>query len=129
MRGFWAGPRLGRSSARTSQPLLPASHARRISEEDFWRNYFSHVFAVKRRFDIAAREPSPATRHANVMLEAIDSAFGTSASAAYAAEAVQHDELPPPSTPMSPAALLKTVSCVGAGPSSLRGPAGPVFPP
>ena len=31
--------------------LLPRLVPRRISEEEFWRNYFSHVFAVKRRFE------------------------------------------------------------------------------
>ena len=32
--------------------LLPRLVPKRISEEDFWRNYFSHVFAVKRRFEL-----------------------------------------------------------------------------
>lgn len=33
---------------------------RSISEEDFWRNYFSHVFAVKRRFELGLHvEPPP----------------------------------------------------------------------
>jgi len=36
--------------------LLPKLVPKRISEEDFWRNYFSHVFAVKRRFELG--EPS-----------------------------------------------------------------------
>ena len=37
------------AGARRPPPALP--HARRVSEEHFWRNYFSHVFAVKRRFE------------------------------------------------------------------------------
>lgn len=32
--------------------LLPKLVPKRISEEDFWRNYFSHVFAVKRRYEL-----------------------------------------------------------------------------
>ena len=31
-------------------PTLMRSAAHSVSEEDFWRNYFSHVFAVKRSF-------------------------------------------------------------------------------
>ena len=31
--------------------LLPRLVPTRVSEEDFWRNYFSHVFAVKSKYD------------------------------------------------------------------------------
>jgi len=39
--------------------LIPRLVPSRISEEDFWRNYFSHVFAVKRRFEAEAAAPEP----------------------------------------------------------------------
>ena len=41
---------LGSSCALSLLSLLSALC--RISEEEFWRNYFSHVFAVKRRFEL-----------------------------------------------------------------------------
>ena len=31
--------------------LLPRLVPTRVSEEDFWRNYFSHVFAVKSKYE------------------------------------------------------------------------------
>jgi len=34
--------------------ILPRLVPRRVSEEEFWRNYFSHVFAVKQQFERAA---------------------------------------------------------------------------
>ena len=39
--------------------LLPRLVPKRISEEDFWRNYFSHVFAVKKRFELGLVDGVP----------------------------------------------------------------------
>ena len=39
--------------------LLPKLVPKRISEEEFWRNYFSHVFAVKQRFELGHRSGDP----------------------------------------------------------------------
>ena len=79
--------------------LLPRLVPKRISEEEFWHNYFSHVFAVKRRYELGV---------------------ATSAEAALAVPsngAVAHDDAGAssadeivPATPASPSPLTKTVS-------------------
>ena len=68
----------------------PHSNAR-SSEEEFWRNYFSHVFAVKRRYELGGGGAEPA----NSSLSIDDG--GPS------------EEIVP-ATPASPSPLSKTVS-------------------
>ena len=64
----------------------------RISEEEFWRNYFSHVFAVKRRFELGGGTvETPWT------------------GGAPADEGASYDDILP-ATPASPSPLTKTVS-------------------
>eukprot|EP00962_Isochrysis_galbana_P018704 scaffold5390_cov116-Isochrysis_galbana.AAC.6 len=46
-------------------PLTPTALTRSVSEEDFWRNYFSHIFAIKRQFALqAAGDAMPGGRAA-----------------------------------------------------------------
>ena len=41
----------------------PNPNPNSVSEEDFWRNYFSHVFAVKRSFADPNQAPLPNGQH------------------------------------------------------------------
>lgn len=73
--------------------LLPRLVPKRISEEEFWRNYFSHVFAVKRRYELGGGGGELSVPGSSCADEA-----GTSC-----------DEIVP-ATPASPSPLTKTVS-------------------
>lgn len=57
--------------------LLPRLVPKRISEEEFWRNYFSHVFAVKQRFALGCigSEPTPTPMTADC--STVDSSTGS----------------------------------------------------
>ena len=81
--------------------LLPRLVPKRISEEDFWRNYFSHVFAVKRRFEIGRSEPP--------LTEAPPPTAST-ACATGACGASDMGVMETPATPASPSRLGMTVS-------------------
>ena len=81
--------------------LLPRLVPKRISEEDFWRNYFSHVFAVKRRFEIGRSEPP--------LTEAPPPTAST-ACATGACGASDMSVMETPATPASPSRLGMTVS-------------------
>ena len=72
--------------------LLPRLVPKHISEEAFWRNYFSHVFAVKRRYELTVL----ANGEANGVHYGGDVSPGSP-------EIV-------PATPASPLPLSKTVS-------------------
>ena len=80
------------SGDRRLHRLLPKLVPKRISEEEFWRNYFSHVFAVKRRYELGAG--SAASSH---------STTHSSTDCELPAEIV-------PATPASPSPLTKTVN-------------------
>ena len=73
--------------------LLPRLVPKRIAEEVFWRNYFSHVFAVKRRYELGAGS--------------MDLAMNSDDSSALTAP--ESPEILP-ATPASPSPLTKTVS-------------------
>lgn len=73
--------------------------ARRNTEEEFWRNYFSHVFAVKRRFELGVAADGAASAE----LAAVCAATATPCSSVL-------DDAMTPSTPASPARLSLTVS-------------------
>jgi len=73
--------------------LLPKLVPKRISEEEFWRNYFSHVFAVKRRYELGVGDGPALTSNGNLSI----------------ADGGSSDEIVP-ATPASPSPLTKTVS-------------------
>merc|ERR1719174_776159 len=56
--------------------LLPRLVPKRISEEDFWRNYFSHVFAVKRRFELGGDGVPPSVAPPSVVPPTASTAVG-----------------------------------------------------
>jgi len=88
------------SGDRRLHRLIPKLVPKHISEEEFWRNYFSHVFAVKRRYELGGGSVAvPADGHgpANGVALSIGDASASS------------DEIVP-ATPASPSPLTKTVS-------------------
>uniref|UniRef100_A0A7S2IID8 BSD domain-containing protein n=1 Tax=Haptolina brevifila TaxID=156173 RepID=A0A7S2IID8_9EUKA len=86
------------SGDRRLHRLLPKLVPKRISEEEFWRNYFSHVFAVKRRYELGGGDT------AGLTVISDPSANGASSTSAY--EVL----LATPSSASSTSMLTKTVS-------------------
>jgi len=82
--------------------LLPKLVPKRISEEEFWRNYFSHVFAVKRRFELGGEAAAPPTAAPPTVSTAADGAMLTGG--------VSDLPVDTPATPGSPSRLGMTVS-------------------
>jgi len=77
--------------------LLPRLVPKRTSEEEFWRNYFSHVFAVKRRFELGTDPVAPPTA-------------ATVADASAAGPSSNAFEAHTPATPASPGRMGMTIS-------------------
>lgn len=80
--------------------LLPKLVPKRISEEEFWRNYFSHVFAVKRRYELGGDGAPPSVAPPTASTAADASAIASAADMA----------VETPATPASPSRLGMTVS-------------------
>lgn len=88
--------------------LLPKLVPKRISEEEFWYNYFSHVFAVKRRYELGGGDDDGGASDSggSAGVSAGSAASGT-ATANGVAE--PEDEIVP-AVPASPWPMTKTVS-------------------
>ena len=88
--------------------LLPKLVPKRISEEEFWYNYFSHVFAVKRRYELGGGDDD---RGASDSGGSAGVSAGSAASGPATANGVAEpeDEIVP-AVPASPWPMTKTVS-------------------
>ena len=91
-----------------SPALIKRVVARSISEEDLWRNYFSHVFAVKRRFELGAAAALPDGVVAPPSAPPTSSTL-TDAGASGAASSLDAS-FGTPATPASPMRMGMTVS-------------------